>query len=201
MSPRSPKAPHRGQSYQLIFALMYALGLRVGEVSRLRQADVDFERQLLSIRQTKFAKDRLVPFGPRLGQALATCLAELAHRFGPRRPEASLFSLNAGNPIRPGTITQTFHHLVTADPAFAPPPGVSAPHLHCLRHSFAVGTLLRWYRAEVDVGARLIHLATFLGHAGPTLIAWYLTITEALLDEANRRFERFAAPCMQEEQP
>ena len=43
---------------------MYGLGLRTGEVIRLHRQDVNNERQLLSIRQTKFSKNRWVPFGP-----------------------------------------------------------------------------------------------------------------------------------------
>ena len=54
----------RGLTYRTIFALLYGLGLRVGEVARLRLGDVDWERQLLVIRLTKFSKSRLVPFGP-----------------------------------------------------------------------------------------------------------------------------------------
>jgi hypothetical protein len=52
--------------------------------------------------------------------------------------------------------------------------------------------LLRWYRSGVDPNTRLIHLATFLGHADPASTAVYLTITEELLREADRRFRVFA---------
>jgi len=76
--------------------------------------------------------------------------------------------------------------------------GLDPPRLHCLRHSFAVQTLLRWYRTDVDPGQRLFHLATFMGHASPESTAWYLTITDELLEQANRRFERFASKVSQE---
>jgi integrase len=72
------------------------------------------------------------------------------------------------------------------------PDGVAAPHLHDLRHSFAVGTLLRWYRTGLDPQARLLHLSTFLGHVDPTSTAVYLTVTPSLLGEASRRFARYA---------
>jgi site-specific recombinase XerD len=73
------------------------------------------------------------------------------------------------------------------------PSGVVPPHLHCLRHSFAVGTLLRWYRAGVDPMARLLDLSTFLGHVSPSSTAVYLTITTELLECASERFALFAA--------
>ena len=195
--PDRPKGPNRGETYYVIFALMYALGLRVGEVSRLRRKEIDLNRKLLMICNTKFAKDRLVPFGPRLSRLLVDYLAQKETRSGGIQPDEPVFSFNGGRPVHPCTITQTFHHLVLQHP-FERPPGVAPPRLHCLRHSFAVGTLLRWYRSGIDPGQRLIHLSTFLGHANPESTAWYLTITAELLDEANQRFEQFAAPVFQE---
>lgn len=188
--PDRPKGPNRGATYYLVFALMYALGLRVGEVSRLCHKDVDVTRQLLVIRETKFSKDRLVPFGPRVGHRLADYLTDKESNVGILGPDDPVFSFNAGRPINPGTISQTFHRLVTQHP-FAAPAGVEGPRLHCLRHSFAVGTLLRWYRSGIDPSLRLIHLSTFLGHVNPMSTAWYLTITTELLDAANERFERY----------
>jgi site-specific recombinase XerD len=170
---------------------MYALGLRVGEVTRLCHKDVDRTRRLLVIRETKFGKDRLVPFGPRVGHRIAEYLTDKESKVGILGPDDPVFSFNAGRPINPGTISQTFHRLVTEHP-FPAPAGVEGPRLHCLRHSFAVGTLLRWYRSGIDPSLRLIHLSTFLGHVNPMSTAWYLTITTELLDAASERFERYA---------
>ena len=91
------------------------------------------------------------------------------------------------------TISRTFQRLLPGL-ALAVGPGVAPPRLHCLRHSFAVATLLRWYRSGIDPAARLNYLSTFLGHVNPTSTAVYLSITAELLEQANARFERFAAP-------
>lgn len=99
--------------------------------------------------------------------------------------------------LRQESISQTFHRLILKL-GLAIPAGIDPPRLHCLRHSFAVQTLLRWYRTDVDPGRRLFHLATFMGHVSVESTAWYLTITDELLKEANRRFERFAARISQE---
>ena len=102
-------------------------------------------------------------------------------------PEAPLFSFNGRTSVCPGTASQTFHRLVS-DLRLPVPDGVSPPRLHDLRHSFAVGCLLRWYREGLDPSARLHQLSTFLGHVNPVSTAVYLTITPGLLDEANKRF-------------
>lgn len=194
-----PGAPHRGSTYRMIFALLYGLGLRVGEVSRLCVQDLDAQGRLLVIRESKFRKTRLVPFGPRIGTALADYLQQQLDRYGMIAPEQPLFSFsrNTSRPICPNTISWTFHQLLP-ELSLTLPTGVAPPHLHCLRHSFAVGTLLRWYREGVDPAARLIHLATFLGHVSPSSTAVYLTITGQLLQQASARFERFASPVLEE---
>jgi integrase len=192
--PSNPRAQTRGETYKMIFALLYGLGLRVGEVSKLCRKDIDLDNQLLIIRQTKFGKDRLVPFGPKMARAITGFLDREESRFGPIPPDSPMFSFNKRRrtPVGTNTISWAFHKLLPAL-QLTIPSGVAPPHLHCLRHSFAVGTLLRWYRAGVDPMARLLDLSTFLGHVSPSSTAVYLTITTELLECASDRFAHFAA--------
>ncbi len=192
--PSNPRAQTRGETYKMIFALLYGLGLRVGEVSRLCRKDIDLDNQLLIIRQTKFGKDRLVPFGPKMARAITGFLDHEESRFGPISPDCSAFSFDKRKrtPIGTNTISWAFHKLLPTL-QLTVPSGVAPPHLHCLRHSFTVGTLLRWYRAGVDPMTRLLDLSTFLGHVSPSSTAVYLTITAELLDCASERFAVFAA--------
>jgi integrase len=113
---------------------------------------------------------------------------------------APLFSFDGCGCVHPGTASHTFHTLVCSL-GLAVPDGVSPPRLHDLRHSFAVGCLLRWYREGREPASRLQQLSTFMGHVDPTSTAVYLTITPALFTQANRRFEAFAAPVWAETVP
>ena len=196
--PARSRGPRRGPTYRVVFALLYGLGLRVGEVSRLRYGDVQLDRDLLLIRDSKFGKSRLVPFGPRLGALLRDYLRE---RGGVLPPDAPLFTFDGSRPIHTNSIRNAFRDHLLPRLGFVPPPGTSRPRVHDLRHSFAVGALLRWYRQGLDPAARLQHLSTFLGHVNPNSTAVYLTITAELLDEANKRFEAFAAPLIKERTP
>lgn len=188
------RSRYRGPTYRLIFALLYGLGLRVGEVSRLRCGDVDLEHDVLLIRDSKFGKSRLVPFGPRLGQLLRSYLEGHPRRAWFTEPTVPLFTWNGRRPISTNSIRNTFRERLLPQLHLEIPDGTAQPCVHHLRHSFAVGTLLRWYRQGIDPSARLHHLSTFLGHVNPATTAVYLTITSDLLSEANRRFEAFAAP-------
>ncbi len=185
--PDNSRAQGRGPTYHVVFALCYGLGLRAGEACGLRVGDIDTGRQLLVVRGGKFGKSRLVPHGPRIGELLSR---QLARRGG--SGDDPLFSFGRQRRcLNPGTASQVFHQLVI-ELNFPIPPGVSPPRLHDLRHSFAVGRLLRWYREGVDPGERLFRLSTYMGHVSPASTAIYLTITPALMDEASRRFEAFA---------
>ncbi len=186
--PDNSRAQGRGPTYHTVFALCYGLGLRAGEACGLRVGDVDTRRQLLVVRGGKFGKTRFVPHGPRIGGLLAAQLG----RAGGSADDDPLFRFGRTNRcLHPGTASQVFHQLmIKLD--FPVPDGVCAPHLHSLRHSFAVGCLLRWYRQGVDPGERLLRLSTFMGHVSPASTAVYLTITPTLLEEAGRRFEAYA---------
>ena len=188
----NPRAPRRGPTYRTVFALCYGLGLRAGEACGLLLGDVDTARDLLVVRGGKFGKSRLVPHGPRIAALLSEQL-ERRHADGASSDQEPLFTFDGRRHIHPCTASQTFHRLV-GSLALSAPDGVRPPTLHSLRHSFAVGSLLRWYREGVDPAARLHRLSTFMGHVDPSSTAVYLTITPALLQEANRRFEAFAEP-------
>ncbi len=185
--PSKGGTTERGSTYYVLFAVLYGLGLRVGEACRLRLDDVDLERQLLIVRETKFYKSRLVPFGPKLGALLAQHLRyrEMMLVAIPAADQP-LFCLRGGRPINPGTVSQAFH-LMVQSLCLEVPPGVSPPRLHDLRHSFAVGALTRWYRLGLDPQTKLLALSTF-------------TPTPELLEHANRRFCAFATVTLGEDQ-
>lgn len=195
--PDHPRARQRGPTYRCIFAVCYGLGLRVGEACGLRLGDVNQEHDILSVRGGKFGKSRLVPFGPRIGELLSQQVRHRQKTSQTKDPCAPLFTLNGCTPVRPGTVSRTFRHLASRlDLPLGD--GVSPPRLHDLRHSFAVGRLLRWYREGIDPSTRLHQLSTFLGHVDPSSTAVYLKMTPELLEEANCRFELFAQPAWEE---
>lgn len=193
--PDRSGAPFRGPVYRTAIALLSVLGLRVGEVSRLRRGDADFARGVLVIRESKFGKSRLVPFGRRMAQLLREYLDLRAPDGASDRADAPLFAFRIARPIHRESISATVRALAR-QLALKPQPGAATarPRAHDLRHAFAVRTLLHWYRKGLDPSARLLHLSTFLGHVNPVHTAVYLTITDELLDEAGRRFEQYGSP-------
>ena len=68
--------------------------------------------------------------------------------------------------------------------------GGQNPRIHCLRHSFAVNTLIRWYREGADVEQRLPLLSTYMGHISPNSTYWYLSAVPELMQLAASRLEK-----------
>ena len=198
--PDNPRCRQRGSTYATIFSLLAGLGLRIGEVSRLRCDDVDLQRDVLLVRNSKFGKSRLVPFGPRLAARLRTYSELRERRLGLAIPQTPFFTWNGRSAVHTNSIRNVFRDEFLPRHSLNVPSGTRRPCVHGLRHTFAVRTLLRWYREGVDPNARLNHLSTFLGHLNPHSTAVYLTITSELLQAANQRFEAFATPLYQEVQ-
>ncbi len=66
------------------------------------------------------------------------------------------------------------------------------PRVHDIRHTFAVHRLLAWYRQGADVQKLLPTLSVYMGHKQLVSTQVYLTAIPELLQEASRRFERYA---------
>lgn len=181
----------RGPTYRTAFAVLYSLGLRVGEVCRLRQENIDWDHKILTIRKSKFGKSRLVPFGPKLGKLLGDYI-DLRKKQGDLASSNSLvFSVHGKLPLRRQALGKVLRALAPQI-GISRPGGLVSPRIHDFRHTFAVRTLLRWYRSGINPSERLIHLSTFMGHVQPESTAIYLTITTELLEVAGERYERFA---------
>ena len=182
-----PRFPLRPETVHTVLALLYGLGLRLGEACRLQVDDVDLARSTLSINKTKFYKTRIAPFGPKLGSCLAQYLDLRRRAFPPLGPDDPLFVAFRRRPIGQGAIRRAFHTLLDGA-GIGRSPGQGRPRLHDLRHTFAVHRLLRWYREGVDVQSRLPRLSTFMGHIDIHSTQVYLTVTADLLDQASTRF-------------
>ena len=155
-----------------IFRLLYGCGFRVGEVLKLRVRDVDLERGIITVRQAKFRKDRLVP--PAL--SLVNRLRRYAEHFGNRPHDAIFFPGPTGGALALRTVYTVFRKLLMQC-GIAHAGRGKGPRIHDLRHLFAVHTLRRWYQTGEDLDAKLPLLATYLGHQHLSGTQRYLHLT------------------------
>jgi len=177
-------SPLRAATYDTLIGLLAVSGLRIGEAIKLDCGDIDWAQGVLLIRESKFGKSRLVPLHTSSMRALED-YAGLRDQLQPRPKDASLFVSLARKRLLYAVVQQTFRRLVDAAGIGTDAP--SPPRLHDLRHTFAVRTLLGWYRAGEDVQARMPSLSTYLGHREPACTYWYLSAAPELLALAAAR--------------
>ncbi len=178
LAPDARASPLRHLVMPEVFRLLYGCGLRVKEVLQLRVVDVDLGHGVLTVRGAKFGKDRLVP--PAL--PLVSRLQKYAAEIGQRPTDAYFFPSARDRPWSTQGAYGLFRKLLYRC-------GIShggrgrGPRIHDLRHSYAVHTLLRWYREGADLEAKLPVLATYLGHVSIEGTQQYLHLTAELFPE------------------
>jgi len=176
------RSPLRHLIMPEVFRLLYGCGFRVNEVLKLRVRDVDLNQGIITIRQGKFRKDRLVP--PAL--SLVHRLRKYAARIENRSPDAIFFPGPSGGPFSLRTVYPLFRKLLLQ--CGIPHAGRGkGPRIHDTRHRFAVHALRRWYRDGVDLDAKLPLLATYLGHVNLSGTQRYLHLTAELFPEITAR--------------
>lgn len=181
----------RGATYETLFGLLAASGLRVSEAVHLLDADVDLKSALLTVRQTKFAKSRQVPVHPstlaalrgyrRLRDAQITITEEMPFFVGTRgRRHGCALSLRQ--------VTRVFQRL-RSQLSWVNRGAHAAPRIHDLRHTFVVRRMLLWQAQGIDINQQMLALSTYVGHAMVTNTYWYLTAVPELMALAAEQFE------------
>ncbi|WP_330350944.1 tyrosine-type recombinase/integrase [Streptomyces sp. NBC_00582] len=176
--------PLRAATYHTLIGLLAASGLRIGEAIKLDRDDINWTEGVLHIRESKFGKSRLVPLQDSATNALRE-YDRLRERLMPRPKDPAFFVSLTGKRLIYACVHPVFGALV--DTAGV---GLDAPHrprLHELRHTFAVRTLLQWYRTEDSIQAKIPSLSTYMGHREPACTYWYLSAAPELLALAAAR--------------
>ena len=142
---------------RVLLTTMYACGLRISEAIRLQIRDIDSQRMVIHIRQSKGRKDRYVPLG-------AALLDQLRSYWRAERPSIFLFpGSQADKPVNIATVRQEFRLAKRIA-------GIEKPcTTHVLRHSYATHCL----QAGMDLGV----IQQILGHASVETTATYTHVT------------------------
>jgi len=187
-----PASRLQSMTYRMLLLLLYGSGLRVGEAIALRLSDIDLAQCLITVCNTKFYKTRLVPVGPHLSQQMAAYLDRRRLLAIPEGEMSAFLCSRTGHSLHYTQVIKTFQRIRSAAGIVTPTGECRPPRLHDLRHSAAVHRVLTWYKAGKDVQRLLPSLATYLGHADIRSTQQYLQMTPELLQEASRRFARYA---------
>jgi site-specific recombinase XerD len=156
--------------HRVLLSLIYSAGLRAGEASRLKIADIDSGRMMIHIRQSKFNKDRYVPLSPLILQGLRKYYYAC-------QPVEYLFNGNsAGSPL---SIKGMQWALREAVKKCKLQKGIS---LHTLRHSYATHLL--------EEGMDIVSIKELLGHERIDTTMVYLHVAKPNRSNVFSPFDR-----------
>lgn len=160
--------------HRAILMTIYAAGLRVSEVVSLRMADVDSQRQMITVRQGKGRKDRQVMLSPRL-------LDVLRIYWKSYRPTAWLFP--GERPENPISRESVWRICKQAGEAAHLSKSISP---HTLRHCFATHLL--------EDAADLRRIQILMGHRNLKTTARYLHVSNLAVRSTVSPLDRLSAP-------
>lgn len=186
----SPNEGLRPRTYATLFGLLSSTGLRISEALKLRRSDVDLQRGVLVVRESKYHKSRLVVLHP----TVTTMVKEYetfrdAYHLD---PAAETFLLSErGTALPYSTVRSTFRSICDRL-GWVANGQRPRPRIYDLRHTFACRRLTDWYESGVDIGCTLSWLSTYMGHSKVSDTYWYLTGIPDLLQIAASRFECYA---------
>jgi integrase/recombinase XerD len=181
--------PMRAATYQALFGLLAATGMRVGEAMSLARNDVGLVEGVITVRHAKFDRMRLVPLHASVAAALAA-YATTRDRLCPAPRVDRFFVSVTGRAVRRGEADRVFREVTAL---IGLRTETAHPRVHDMRHSFAVHTLIDGHRHGADVSALLPVLSTYLGHVEPANTYWYLSAVPELMQLVAARLEHHEA--------
>ncbi|SDF83249.1 Site-specific recombinase XerD [Mucilaginibacter pineti] len=182
----------RAITYPTLFGLVSVTGLRISEVISLDDRDVDLVDGVISVRNGKNRKERLLPVTESTKNRLKEYARKRDRLLG-YSPEP-FFIADTGNRLSDCIVRYNF--AVTCQKI-----GLRAeqrfnrhgtgPRIHDLRHTFAVKVLINWYQENKDIDREMLKLVNYLGHQKVTHTYWYIEAVPELLALAARRAESY----------
>lgn len=184
----------RGWTCSTLFGLIAVTGLRINEALKLDDEDVDLDAGVITVKRGKNGKARFAPIAPSTNKWLEAYRTERMRLLG--RTTGPFFRNDDGCRLTDCSARYNFA-LVSQNMGLRETQRFCkhgrGPRIHDLRHTFAVRTIMGWYRKGLDPDREMIRLTTYLGHVKPDHTYWYIEAVPELLQLASKRAERALA--------
>jgi len=179
----------RAYTVSLAIGLLRATGMRVSELTLLKNEDVHMDEGYLFINSSKFKKSRIVPLHPTVIEELSKYREFIAKKLGNRSESDYYFISSYGHKFNTRAFEYAFKLIRQALYTKVITDNSRKIRLYDLRHTFACETVRHWLESGVDVNQKLYLLSTYMGHVKPEDTYWYLSATPELLAISCARYE------------
>lgn len=170
----SKRYPNLHRCIPVLFRLLYSCGFRIGEALAIAKDDINFDKNVITLRKAKLDKDRWVPMCDSMAAVLKKYVDGLD---GYGSGDMPIFYYRRGLTLTEGTIYGRFR--LTLKESGIPYEGkLRGPRLHDFRHTFAVTAMNRLSDEGNDLYVSLPVLSAYLGHAGIESTERYIRLTE-----------------------
>jgi integrase/recombinase XerD len=182
---RDLPSPLRAATHEALFGLLATTGMRIGEAIGLERDDVELGAGIITIREAKFDRSRLVPLHPSTTAAMSR-YSKRRDSLCPRPRSTAFFLSGAGTRLERSSVDKVLREVTISMGICT---ATVRPRAHDLRHSLAVATLIGWLRGGVNVDENMAVLSTYLGHVSPADTYWYLSASPELMALAAERLD------------
>lgn len=184
----------RPLTYQVLWRFLHLTGLRINEALALTASCFDFENGVVRIAPQKGRYERLVPLHPTTVKAVRRYFHQRNTLLG--KPCDWLFTDEDGKRLKSWAAEHVFAAIGKEVGIRKVVPFVrigKGPRIQDLRHTFAVNTLIQWYREGKDVDGHILILVDVMGHTSIRQTYWYIEAVPELQQLVTRKFERYMA--------
>lgn len=178
----------RNHTYYCLFGLIAVAGLRINEAVSLDFKDVDLENKMITIRESKFKKSRLIPFDESTGQVLIK-YSHLRNNYRPKFKTQTFFVSEQDTPITPNGSHKVFMKIAIKI-GLRVSSSDNGARIHDMRHTFIVKTMIDWYKNNINIDNEMPILSAYVGHTKPSDTYWYISAVPELLNLAKSYMER-----------
>lgn len=196
-APKS-RYPYMQYEFPMILRLLFGCGMRIGEVLSLQMKDVDLEQGIITVRNAKNEKDRLVPLHPGLIPVFSRyCIAmggvgESSTLVFPGKNKNDKININTPNALLKDILRQ----IGVSMPAKRFQRG---PCIHCFRHTFTVYSFKQAINAGEPMDGSVPYLSVYLGHEDLNATERYLKFQDELFPDEIAKFSEYSSSLFPEE--
>ena len=167
-----------------LIRLLYSTAVRTSEALDIRIGNVDFKHHVIKLEYTKNGHQRYAPINSSLEIILRQYLSYRARLpyTELREPESHLFVTSQGKAITRHLALRHMHRIL-ADAGIEHKGNEEGPHLHSLRHTACIHSMVKCARQGMDMYCCLPILSVFMGHRKVVDTEQYLRLTQEMYPE------------------